>query len=123
MFVMENRQMISYAQLWEKMKGYARKVGRVSARPVLLLYYVMKSEQTPKTDKLLICSTLSYLVLPVDILDARRLPLIGWLDEIVAVSVAYKKICRHITPEIEAEVDAVLDRWFADYTPYELIID
>lgn len=120
---MGNRQMISYTQLWEKMKGYARKVGRVSVRPVLLLYYVMKSEQTPKSDKLLICSTLSYLVLPVDILDARRLPLLGWLDEIAAVSVAYKKICRHITPEIEAEVDAVLDRWFADYTPYELITD
>jgi uncharacterized membrane protein YkvA (DUF1232 family) len=84
---------------------------------------VMKSPNTPKADKLLIFSTLSYLVLPIDILDVKKLPVIGWFDEIASATIAYKKVCKHITPAMEAEVDAILDRWFPGYTPYELISD
>ena len=62
--------------------------------------------------------TLSYLVLPIDILDAKRLPIIGWFDEIASLSVTYQKVCKNITPEIEAKVDAILDRWFPDYAEY-----
>ena len=80
---MEKRSVINYSELWEKISEYTRKAGRVSARPVLLLYYVLKSPDTPKSDKLLIVSALSYLVLPIDLISARRLPVIGWIDEIV----------------------------------------
>jgi uncharacterized membrane protein YkvA (DUF1232 family) len=83
----------------------------------------MKSENTPKKDKVLIFSTLSYLILPIDILDAKRLPIIGWIDEMVSLSVTYQKVCKNITPEIETKVDEILDRWFPDYTPYEQIAD
>lgn len=103
-----------YAALWEKIRAYAMKVGRVAARPVLLLYHVMKSKETPWKDKVLIFSTLAYVVLPIDILDAKKLPIIGWLDEIASLSVTYKKVCKNITPEMEAAVDAILDKWFPD---------
>ena len=79
-------RIINYAALWGKVGEYARRAGRVGARPVLLLYYVMKSPHTPKSDKLLIFSTLSYLVLPIDLIDAKRLPIIGWIDEVVSLS-------------------------------------
>ena len=90
---------------------------------MLLLYYVMKSKETPKSDKLLIFSALSYIVFPIDILDAKRLPIIGWFDEITSISVAYQRVCKHITPEMECKVDDILDRWFPEYTPYELITE
>ena len=61
------------------------------------------------------------LVLPIDILDAKRLPFVGWLDEIASLSVTYSNVCKNITPEMEAKVDAILDRWFPEYTAYELI--
>lgn len=64
------------------------KVGRVAVRPVLLLYYVMRSDDTPWKDKLTIFGALAYLVFPVDLLDAKRLPIIGWLDEITSLAVA-----------------------------------
>lgn len=88
-------------------------------RPMLLMYYVMESKETPKKDKLLIFSALTYVVFPIDFLDAKRLPIIGWLDEIVSVSIAYQKICKYITPQMEIKVDEVLDRWFPEYTDYE----
>ena len=118
---MKKVSIINYDVLWDKISNFARKAGRVSTRPVLLLYYVLKSKETPRSDKMLILSTLSYLVLPIDILDAKRLPFVGWIDEIASLSVTYNKVCKNITPEMEAKVDAILDKWFPNYTQYELI--
>lgn len=120
---MKKRSFINYDVLWDKLSTFAIKAGRVTTRPVLLLFFVMKSKDTPKADKLLVFSALSYLVFPIDILDAKRLPIIGWFDEVASISVAYQKVCKHITPEMEAKVDGILDRWFPEYTPYELITD
>ena len=114
---------INYAALWQKVGEYARRAGRASARPVLLLYYVMKSPQTPKSDKLLIFSTLSYLVLPIDLILAQCLPFIVLIDEVVSLSVAYQRVCKYITPEIEWKVDRLLDKWFPVYAKYELLAE
>lgn len=117
---MEKEKVINYPLLWEKITDYGKAAGRISARPILLLYYVLKSEYTPKVDKILIASTLSYLVLPIDLISAKSLPIIGWIDEVASVAIAYKKVCKYITPEIESEVDNILERWFPE-TKYELI--
>lgn len=118
---MKRTNIINYDVLWDRISSFASKAGRVTTRPVLLLFYVMKSKDTPWEDKLLVFSTLSYVVFPIDILDAKRLPIIGWFDEIASLSVTYQKMCKNITPEMEAKVDAILDKWFPEYTPYELI--
>ena len=114
-------KIINYEALWCKIGEYARKVGCWSVRPVLLMWYVMLSKDTPKADKVLIFSAISYLVLPIDLISGKRLPVIGWLDELVSITVAYEKVCKHITPEMEAKADAILNRWFPEYTPYETV--
>jgi uncharacterized membrane protein YkvA (DUF1232 family) len=119
---MEKNSIINYPLLWEKIGDYARKAGRTSTRPILLLYYVLKSSDTPKSDKLLIISAISYLVLPIDLISAKRLPIIGWIDEIISLTYAYQKVCKHITPEIKWKVDSVLDRWFSGID-YEIITE
>jgi uncharacterized membrane protein YkvA (DUF1232 family) len=120
---MKRTNIINYDVLWDRISSFASKAGRVTTRPVLLLFFVMKSKDTPWEDKLLVFSTLSYVVFPVDILDAKRLPIIGWFDEIASLSVTYQKVCKNVTPEMETKVDAILDKWFPEYTPYELIKD
>lgn len=102
-----------------KLVEYARRVGRTAARPVLLLYYVMNSEETPMKDKLTIFGTLAYIVLPVDLLNAKRLPIIGWIDEVVSLAVAVQRMQKYITPEMERKADEQLDKWFPEYTRYE----
>lgn len=109
-----------FDQLLEKIKDCGKALGRTSMRPVLSLYFVLKSPDTPLSDKLLVVSALSYLVLPVDLISARRLPVLGWIDEMAAVTIAYKKVKRHITPEIESEVDNILEKWFPELK-YELV--
>lgn len=115
---MNTMNIINYSVLWNRIGNIAKKAGRVTTRPLILLFYVLKSKDTSKADKMLILSTLSYLVLPIDILDAKRLPVIGWLDEITSISVCYNKVCKHITPEMEARADALLDKWFPEYAEF-----
>ena len=70
---------INSTVLWEKIGEYARRAGRFSAKPAVLLYYVMMAKSTPKSDKLLIASALAYLVFPIDFISGKRLPIIGGL--------------------------------------------
>lgn len=117
---MKTEQVIDYPLVWEKITDYAKVAGRTSARPILLLYCILKSKDTPKADKMLIVSAISYLVLPIDLISAKHLPIIGWIDEVASLTIVYKKVCKHITPEIESEVDNILEHWFPK-TNYELI--
>lgn len=114
-----SKNVVNYSLLWELICESAKKLSRSAVRPMMLLYYVMKSEKTAKSDKILIYSALAYVVLPIDLISARRLPIIGWIDEVVSLTVAYQKVCKYITPEMEANVDALLDRWFPEYTHFD----
>ena len=120
---MDKQSLINTKVLSSKLQEYAMKVGRISARPLLLLYFIMVSKDTPKSDKLMILSTISYLILPVDLISAKRLPIIGWIDETFSLSVVYQKVSKNITPEIERKTDALLDKWFPEYTNYIEVID
>ena len=120
---MDKQSFINTKVLKEKLQEYATKVGRISAHPLLLLYFIMVSKDTPKSDKLMILSTISYLILPVDLISAKRLPIIGWIDEAFSLSVVYQKVSKNITPEIERKTDALLDKWFPEYTNYIEIFD
>ena len=120
---MNKPDIIDTAVLKEKLQEYAIKVGRISARPLLLLYFIMVSKDTPKSDKLMILSTISYLVFPIDLISAKRLPIIGWIDEAFSLYVAYQKVIKNITPEIEHKTDALLDKWFPEHTSYIEVLD
>lgn len=120
---MDKQSFMDTAVLKDKLQEYAIKVGRISARPLLMLYFIMVSKDTPRSDKLMLLSTLSYLVFPIDLISAKRLPVIGWIDEAFSLSVAYQKVSKNITPEIERKTDALLDKWFPEYTNYIEVFD
>ena len=115
---MNRPSIIDTVVLKDRLQEYAMKVGCISARPLLVLYFIMVSKDTPKSDKLMILSTISYLVFPIDFISAKRLPIIGWIDEAFSLSVAYQKVSKNITPEIERKTDALLDKWFPEYANY-----
>ena len=79
----------------------------------------MKSDDTPKKDKLTIFGALAHIVLPIDLLNAKRLPIIGWVDEVVSIVVAVQRMQKYITPKMERKADEQLDKWFPEYTRYE----
>lgn len=103
---------LDYNALWYSICKWSRRAGRAAARPVLLMWYVMRSEDTPRKDKWAIFASLAYLILPIDILDSKRLPIIGWIDEVASLAVLVQKMSKYITPDMEARADSQLDKWF-----------
>ena len=112
---------LDYNALWDSICKGAREAGRAATRPVLLMWYVMRSKETPRGDKWTIFGSLAYLILPIDILDAKRLPVIGWLDEVTSLAVLVQKMSKYITPDMEGRAEAQLDKWFPEYVEYEMI--
>lgn len=98
--------------LKDKLRPYAQKAGRVTARPLLQFYFVMQDEKTTALDRVLIYAAIFYTVSPSSLIPASVFKLLGVLDEGAAVVYVYKKVKGKITPEINRKVEAVLDRWF-----------
>ncbi len=63
--------------------------------------------------KVIVYGALAYLVLPVNLISVRRFRFLGLADEALAIAIAYKKIKQHVTPEMEQEAEATLDKWFS----------
>ena len=101
-----------FSQLWDKLKTYALKAGRVATKPILTFYYVMQDSETTTLDKALIYGAIAYIVIPADLLPRKVLSLLGILDDAAVIAYVYKKISNKITAEITNKVEDTLDQWF-----------
>ena len=110
---MENTSNFNLPMLWEKIKDNAKRLGRFTTRQALLMYYVMKSDETPTSAKAIVYGALAYLILPVNLISSKRHPILGWADEIAVIAIAYRKIKQHITPAMEQQAEVTLDKWFS----------
>lgn len=79
---------------------------------MLQFYYVMDDDNTSTLDRVLIYAAITYVVLPFDLIPRAVYKFGGILDDGVAVFYVYKKIKDMITPEIDAEVEDTLNKWF-----------
>ena len=60
-----------------------------------------------------------YHISPVSLIPSSVYKLLGVLDEGAAILYVHKKVKERITPEIELNVESILDEWFG--TKYELV--
>ena len=100
------------SEIWDKLKTYALKAGRVATKPILTFYYVMQDSETTTLDKALIYGAIAYIVLSGDLLPRKLLSFIGILDDAAVIAYVYKKIANKITAEITNKVEDTLDHWF-----------
>ena len=105
--------------LMDKLRPWALKAGRVTARPLLQFYYVLDDDNTSTLDRVLIYAAIVYIILPVDLIPSAVYKLLGILDDGVAMLYVYKRIKDKITPEINAKVEDTLNEWFG--VEYELV--
>ena len=101
-----------FALLWDKLKTYALRAGRVATKPILTFYYVMHQTETTTLEKALIYGAIAYIIIPSDLLPRRTLSILGILDDAAVIAYVYKKISNKITAEITNEVNDALDQWF-----------
>lgn len=81
-------------------------------RTVLELYYVLKSPDTPGLDKTIIVAALAYQLLPEDLISTEKFGLLGFIDNGAALALAYNRVKSRVTPQIVAQVNAILNQWF-----------
>ena len=98
--------------IWDKLKTYALKAGRVATKPILTFYYVMQDSENTTLEKALIYGAFAYVVIPADFLPRKVLGLLGILDDAAVIAYVYKKISNKITAEITNLVENTLDHWF-----------
>ncbi|MBO7641355.1 MAG: DUF1232 domain-containing protein [Bacteroidales bacterium] len=103
----------SEESLADKIARYAKKAGIKVVYAALLLYYVLKSPLTTKGDRAKIIGALGYFVLPIDLLP-DTIPIVGYTDDLAALTWAIYAVAKNITPEIKAQAKAKLAEWFGD---------
>ena len=103
----------SEESLADKIARYATKAGIKVVYAALLLYYVLKSPLTTKGDRAKIIGALGYFVLPIDLLPDTIL-IIGYTDDLAALTWAIYAVAKNITPEIKAQAKAKLAEWFGE---------
>lgn len=103
----------SEPKLWQKLNKVARKVGMKVVYPVVLLYYLFKSNEVPLKAKSLIVGALSYFILPIDALP-DFLPLLGYTDDLSIIAATVKNLIKYVSPEILTLTQNKIGDWFKD---------
>lgn len=112
---------LDYRTLWSGVAVWCRNAGRSASRPVLLMWFVMKSRKTPGKDKWAIFCSLAYLVMPFSLLKAKKVPVLGLIDEAVSLAIMIRKMARYVTPEMNHRADEILNRWFSSSANNSLV--
>jgi uncharacterized membrane protein YkvA (DUF1232 family) len=105
--------------LWKKIGKVAKKAGLKTVYMVLLLYYVLISDSTPKKYKAMIIGALGYFILPLDAIP-DFVPAVGYTDDAAALVGAIFAVVKCISTEIEAQAKAKLKEWFGKYDEAEI---
>ena len=101
----------SESKFWSKIKTIIKNAGKDLLYLALLLYYVLQSDDVSLRHKATIIGALGYLILPLDFIP-DTIPVIGFTDDLTALTTAYEIVKSSITPEIEARAKAKADELF-----------
>lgn len=102
---------------WDKLKHYALLISREAVEKALLLYFCLNDLDTPAQTKSITAGSLGYLIFPMDAIP-DLVPLVGYADDIGALTLAVTIAATHIKDEHIAEAKATVRRFFGrDYGP------
>lgn len=102
------------SKLLRKLSSAARWAGAKVVYAVLLLYYVLRSDEVPLKEKSKILGTLGYFILPTDmVLDF--IPLLGYSDDMAALLWALHSVATNITPQIKQQAKKRLGELLESY--------
>lgn len=107
------------SDFWDKIKKYGKTAGAKVVYNALKLYYAAVSKETPAGIKALIYGALGYFIFPVDLVP-DVIPVVGFADDLVALTTAIASASAYITPTIKAKAKEKLEDWFDDVSDSEI---
>lgn len=87
-------------KFWGKVMKYGKQAGKTTVYYSLLLFYVAKSPEVPKSTKMIIVGALSYLIFPLDLIP-DFIPAVGLVDDAGVIAAAVFKVISHIDDDIK----------------------
>ena len=105
----------------EHIKQQALKGTKESTRMMLELYYVMLSDKTSKFNKLIIAGAFAYQFLPNDFLSKDDYGILGYFDNLSILYVAYKRVKKCVTPEMEQTVENTINSWITSANNFTIL--
>ena len=122
-YVKKMQDGLKSGEILEKIKSGAQTAGKETTKIALELYHVMLAETTPTYDKVIIGAALAYQFMPNLMNKDNFGPILSLLDTAVTLAIAYNRVKKHVTPEIEEKVNEQLAQWFHEDSPEEPIAD
>ena len=87
-----------------KMKRLGKKMGGKLLYNVYVLYYVLKSRDVPVRVKAEIIGALGYVLVPLDLIP-DFIPVVGFADDLAAITFAVQQAHAQITPGIQQKAE------------------
>ncbi|WP_307977746.1 YkvA family protein [uncultured Phascolarctobacterium sp.] len=101
----------SEEDLLHKISKFGAHIGLELLYKVAQLWCVLQKPEVPAKDKALIMGALGYLISPLDFIPDLT-PVLGYSDDLVAISFAMLKVQGYIDDEVKAEAKALLAKVF-----------
>lgn len=112
-----DKELLKYAynysekNLLHKISKFGAHIGLELLYKVAQLWCVLQKPEVPAKDKALIMGALGYLITPLDFLPDLT-PVLGYSDDLVAITFALLKVQGYIDDEVKAEAKALLAKVF-----------
>lgn len=102
--------------LMAKARRVVRRLGAEVIEKVLIGYYVMRDDATPRRARLTLAGALAYFLLPTDAV-ADLLPAIGFTDDAMAIAMALAAVATSIRPRHRDLARATMQGWGLTESP------
>ena len=113
--VIDNKEKYSkhYSEdsFFTKIKEHGKAAGTKVVFAALLLFYAMKSDKMPVSEKALVVAALGYLVFPFDLIP-DFIPIAGYADDLTVLYVALKKAVSYIDGDVVSQAKDKITGWF-----------
>lgn len=103
----------SEEDLLHKISKFGAHIGLELLYKAAQLWCVLQKPELPAKDKALIMGALGYLISPLDFIPDLT-PVLGYSDDLVAITFALLKVQGYIDDEVKAEAKALLAKVFGE---------
>ena len=97
----------------DKVTKYGKLIGITALYKAVQLWFVLQKPDVPAGTKAVIMGALGYLIAPLDFLP-DLLPVLGYTDDIVAITFALIKVQGYIDEEVERKSKKLLTKIFGE---------
>ena len=106
-------QHYSASSFLDKVTKYGKLIGITALYKAVQLWFVLQKPDVPAGTKAVIMGALGYLIAPLDFLP-DLLPVLGYTDDIVAITFALIKVQGYIDEEVERKSKKLLTKIFGE---------